>query len=266
MPDLRCIIDLATVFNNPKSDSDIIVSALFAISMYAPSRINEILTLPVNCERYDENVDDSGHGIAWIPEKGGDPLVKRAASETSADVARVAIQRLTDIGSSARKAAKWYEKNPTSLFLPKEYEELRGKPLTLYEMGMIIGRGNGIPVRNRFAFGIEPTKLTSCDKSRTNSSNWCRLYTFESLERYVLKKLPYGWPYADQKTKLKFSDALFTIPFDLMRDYSETCQNIPQFVTDSIIMHELGRKPTGNTIFARNNLINPETGLSLIHI
>ena len=261
LPDLRCIIDLAAVFNSSQYEPDIIVTAWFALSMYAPSRINETLTLHVNCERYDNVSDGSGHGISWLPEKGGDPLVKRAASEESAMIARTAIQRLIDLGSNARKTASWYEENPNSLYLPKKYEHLRGEPLTLYEMGMIIGRGGRIPRNNRTAFGIESTDLISFDKTRTNSTLRSRLFTFESLERRVLSMLPFGWPYADQKNKLKYSEALFTMPRNIMKGKAATFTNIPQFITPSIIMHELGKKPSGNTIFARNDLVDPNTGL-----
>jgi len=262
LPDLRCILDLASVFNTSDYEPDIIVTSWFAISMYAPSRINEILTLSVNCERYDEGVEGAGHGIAWVPEKGGDPMVKRAASEESAKVAHIAIQRLIDIGSNARLAAKWYEDNPSRLFLPEGYEHFRGEPLTIKEISEIIGREKILRQARMFQMEINPTRLTTQDKNRTYGATHRRLYSFDDLETYVVNKLPFGWPYADQKTQLKYSDALFTVPFDIMRGYSSTCWNIPQFVTQNMIMHELGKKPTGKTIFNRNKLINPETGKS----
>lgn len=259
LPDLRCIMDLATVFNNSQLKPDIIVSSWFAISMYAPSRINEILTLPVDCERYDEGTTGTGHGISWKPEKGGDPLVKRAASEESAIVARTAIRRLIDLGSNAREAAKWYEKNPSMLYLPEGYEDLRGKPLTLYEAGMILGRGSSVPFRHHY-MGLKGTSLFTDDPNRLGDSATRKLYTFESLEAYALKTLPSDWPYADQKSKLKYSDALFTMPYKAMGAKTKTCENIPQAITDSMIIHELGKKPSGKTVFHRNNLINPESG------
>ena len=46
-----------------------------------------------------------------------------------------------------------------------------------------------------------------------------------------------------------------------MKGKAATFTNIPQFITPSIIMHELGKKPSGNTIFARNDLVDPNTGL-----
>lgn len=260
IPDLRCIMDLASVFNHSHLESDIIVTSWFAISMYAPSRINEILTLPVNCERYDEGTGASVHGIAWIPEKGGDPLVKRAASEESAEVARTAIRRLTELGKNARKAAKWYEENPSSLYLPKGYENLRGQPLTLYEAGMIIGKGTALPTKSAKNYGIVATTYGTVDRVRTNGAQWNRLYTFQSIERWILKKLPFGWPFADQKTKLKYSDALFTMPRNIMGNIFSTYENVPQFITDNIIMQHLGKKSPGRTIFARNKLIDPDTG------
>lgn len=260
LPKLRCILDLASVFNSSNLKPDMVVTSWFAISMYAPSRINEILSLPVDCERYDEGTPGSGHGIAWLPVKGGDPLVKRAVSEESAQVARAAIERLRKLGESARIASRWYEENPLSLFLPEKYEHLRGEPITPYEIGMIIGIGEEVPSSHIRSFGMKPTKFTSTDKSRTNRKGWVRLYEFDGLEKYVINKLPYGWPYANPKTRMKFSEALFTMPLDIMRSQTRTCANIPQFITSGIIQHQLKSVKGRRSIFSRNNLCNPETG------
>ena len=260
LPDLRCIIDLASIFNNSNYKPDIIVTSWFALSMYAPYRINEILTLPIDCERYDDIANGSGHGIASLPEKGGDILVKRAVNEEFAKVARSAIQRLIDLGATARKAAKWYTDNPSSLFLPKGYEHLRGKPVTSYEISMIFGRENKLPFKECKKMGMLPIGAVTTDQVRTNNRAYQHLYSFESVEKYVLSKLPSGWPYADQITRLKYSEALFTMPFDIMRGYSSTLQNIPQFITAYMIRHELGQKRNGNTIFSRHNLTDPKTG------
>jgi len=171
----------------------------------------------------------------------------------------LAIQRLSDLGSSARKAAKWYEDNPNRLFLPEGYEHFRDEPLTIKEISEIIGRDKILRQARMFQMGINPTNFTTQDKNRTYGAIYRRLYSFDDLQTYVLNKLPFGFPNADQKTKLKYSEALFTMPFDIMRGNSSTCENIPQFVTSSMITHELGKKPSGKTIFVRNKLLNPST-------
>lgn len=51
MPSSDALSALAEVFaNNPSDPRDIFTSSVFALLMSAPSRISEVLSLPVDCE------------------------------------------------------------------------------------------------------------------------------------------------------------------------------------------------------------------------
>lgn len=58
---------------------------------------------------------------------------------------RAAVVFLEEIGRSAREAARWYAENPTMLYLPPGYEQLRGEALTVAEIGAILGWNNASP-------------------------------------------------------------------------------------------------------------------------
>ena len=81
MPNSIALEALAEIFaNNPTDERDIFTTSVFAMLMSAPSRITEILSLPVDCEYMEVDRDGverygsrffSGKGfegdIKWIP-------------------------------------------------------------------------------------------------------------------------------------------------------------------------------------------------------
>ena len=50
LPHLKCVFDLASVFQIAKQGANVVTTAWFALAMFAPSRISEILPLPLECE------------------------------------------------------------------------------------------------------------------------------------------------------------------------------------------------------------------------
>ncbi len=126
LPHIKCVLDLASVFQAAKGGADVVTTAWFALAMFAPSRVSEILTLPLVCETEMGGL----YGLSWRPSKGGAPLTKFATNEDWADVARTAIARIRKLGESARRAAAWYAEHPRELYLPTGYEHLRGQGVT----------------------------------------------------------------------------------------------------------------------------------------
>ena len=139
LPHVKLILDLASVFQNAVGGADMVTTAWFALSMFAPNRISEVLTLPLRCETEMGDV----YGLSWRPSKGGAPLTKFATNDEWADVAQKAIARLRDCGAPARRAAAWYSEHPGELFLPPGFEHLRGQGLTQHEVYGILGVGEG---------------------------------------------------------------------------------------------------------------------------
>lgn len=257
LPHLKAVLDLSGVFHSSTEDHDVVVTSWFALAMFAPERVNEILALPVNCE----TEMDGAYGISWRPLKGGQPKTNFAVTDEWKEVAHEAINRLRKLGEKPRRAAKWYEDNPKKLYLPAAFEHLRGKPITLWEAAMILGRTKPLEQSSRFRKALEGCGFTD-DVARGGSGAVLRrqkLFTFESLETAVLSNLPRGWPYIDQRRGLKASEGLFCLPSAIMRGYADTEWNVPTFITYAQIKHELGSKPNGKTIFTRHKLNDPIT-------
>lgn len=258
LPHLKAVLDLSGVFHSSRSPEDTIITSWFALAMFAPSRANEILSLPVDCA----TEMNGAFGISWRPLKGGRPKTNFAVTDDWQTVARESIRRLLSLGESSRAAAKWYEENPEDLYLPDHLRGLRGKPITLWEAAQILGRSEPLQHGSRPRAALECVGTTQ-DLGRGESDTrgkHLRLFSFESLERHVLSNLPKGWPYIDGKHKLKASEGLFCLPKHILRSDGATHWNVPTFISLSQINHDLGSKPSGNTIFSRHNLLNPSTG------
>lgn len=256
LPHLKCILDLAGVFQTAHIPVDVVTTAWTALAMFAPSRINEVLTLPVNCETMMDGV----YGLSWRPLKGGDPMTKFATGEEWAAVVREAIRRLRDLGAPARRAAAWYTENPDKLYLPPGFEHLRGEPLTIWEIYKIIGKAGEFKQNRRMDEYLKAAGKTTNDSARVGGASWGKLYDFSSVERYVFSLLPRDFPVADKRSGLLAADALFCLPLHIMRTDGETLQHIPDLISKAQIAHDLGSKPGGTTIFFRHQLIDPSTG------
>lgn len=259
LPKMQAIFDLASVFHASDYVPDQIITGWFALAMFSPSRVTEILSLPLNCETEMDGV----YGLSWQPLKGGEPMTKFAASDDSAEVAKIAIGRLKSIGEGARLAHRWYEENPDQLFLPPGFEHMRGEPLTLWEVSQILGRSTPISQAGRCDQALVRCGRTE-DESRFHPQRLGVVHgvlvTFESLEKFVLAQLPRTFPFIDPKSGLKGGDALFCLPHNVFRSFASTEDYIPTYVTYSIIKHELGSKPQGKTVFSRNGLVDQSTG------
>lgn len=261
LPKMQAIFDLASVFHSSDYVPDQIVTSWFALAMFSPSRVMEILSLPIDCETEMDGV----YGLSWQPLKGGEPMTKFAPSDESAEVARIAIDRLKVIGEGARLAHRWYEENPDQLFLPPGFEHMRGEPLTMWEVSQILGRSAPISQAGRCDQALVRCGRTE-DESRFHPERigivHGVLVTFESFEKYVLAQFPRTFPFIDPKSGLMGGGALFCMPHNVFRGSAATENYIPTYVTSSIIRHELGSKPRGNTVFSRNGLSDESTGES----
>jgi hypothetical protein len=254
LPHIKCVLDLALVFQTAERGADMITTAWFVFAMFAPSRVSEILTLPLA----RETEADSVYGLAWRPSKGGEPMTKFATTEEWADVARTAVARLRKLGEPARLAAAWYTEHPEQLYLPSGYEHLRGQGVTEREVFGILGVGDGR--FNNFTLSriIKPSRKTTRDPARTFGRVRTRLYEFESLEHWVLDHLPDGFPWADRKFGLLAKDALFCVPRHTMRANSASQVHVPELINANHIHADLN--DLVSTIFVRHDLRNPTTG------
>jgi hypothetical protein len=254
LPHMKCVLDLASVFQTAQGGADLVTTAWFALAMFAPSRATEILTLPLACETEMDGI----YGLSWLPLKGGVPLTKFATNPEWADVARIAINRLRQLGEPARKAGAWYTENPSALYLPPGFEHLRGQALTEYEIRNILGITEGRFTYTQLNRVVEATRHMTTDPARTGGLRMSRLYEFGSLERFVLKSLPDNFPWADEKQGLLLKDALFCIPRHTTRANVFSHSHVPSLIRAEHINDDLNT--IKSTIFVRHDLKDPTTG------
>jgi hypothetical protein len=206
MPSQAALDALPQVFLLATEPADVLVSSVTAILCSAPDRISEVLGLPVNCEvrQKRKRPDKDAYGLRWWPAKGAEPMVKWIVPSMAGVVEEAVgnIRRLTD---EARAVARWYEQNPTQIYLTGETEHFRTKEwLSMADVAAILYA----------APAAQDAPGRWCDSNgvpRHGHRGQKRYVRFADLEAAVLRQLPRGFPVADRTTGLKYSDALFVI-------------------------------------------------------
>lgn len=192
LPAIPAIVAVGSVFHEPKDARDIVTTAFTALAMFAPSRAGEILTLPTDCITSASTNAGDVMGLSWKPLKGGEPMTKWATTKNSEAVAREAISRLIKLGSKAREAAAWYEQHPDKLFLPKGWEHMRGKDLTVWEICQILGKETwtSSSSRAKLVKAGETTDLKRADPNRPKAGYRMKkgVFTYESIEKWLRSK------------------------------------------------------------------------------
>lgn len=196
LPSTEAISAVAYLFYNAEEITHRWTASLAAILCAQPSRIGELLWQTVNCEIESERQGRQVYSLRWWPEKGGNPAIKDfiVGSDPWVPVLREAIEFLRNFSLPAREMARWYEKNPGKLFLPKELEHLRAKStITVAETASILQYTQTSVVfqyakRHKIPISIDP--ITGLN-----------VIYFGDLEQNIIKKLPFGFPFVDPMTK-----------------------------------------------------------------
>lgn len=197
LPSQAALDALPKIFRAAVEPADVIVSSAAAIMCGAPDRVAEVLSLPVDCEvdGFSKDGDSSPYGLRWWPGKGAEPMVKWVVPSMSS-VIREAIGKVRAVTEPAREVARWYEKNPKSIYLKPGLEHLRGREsLSFDEVANVIGVGDGRAWCRNAKLPID-----GVDRVR-----------FEVVERAVLHLLPPDFPILDPLRGLKYSEALFVV-------------------------------------------------------
>ena len=120
---------LADLFTRANDVESQYFTSIAALTMFAPSRISEVLALPVNCILWAEN--PKGERQMYLPcraAKGGG-ATKKWVPSVMQDVVEEAVARLTRIGAPARAAARFAHDYPgrfmrhPSCITPEEFGE-----------------------------------------------------------------------------------------------------------------------------------------------
>ena len=112
MPTHHAMLALADLFARASSVESQLFTSIMILLMVAPSRISEVLALPVNCIGWEEDsAGDTQMYLRWRAAKGGGPM-KKWVPTAMQSVVKEAVARLTRIGAPARKAARFAHDNP----------------------------------------------------------------------------------------------------------------------------------------------------------
>ncbi len=201
LPNETALNALAEIFaSNPVEGRDVFTTCIFAMLMSAPSRIAEVLALPVDCEVFEK--DSKGverYGWRFFAGKGYEGDIKWIPTAI-VEVAKTAVDRARKISSEARKLAKWIENNPNKFYRHENCPNVADdKLLTIGQACQALGLAYDTRA-NAYA-GMKSRKLYPCDG----------VYTLNSLWIHVKERLPDSFPWFDKDKGVKFSNALFAL-------------------------------------------------------
>lgn len=218
-------------------------------------RISELVHMPSDPESFTLSKgeldsdgmpeDEDRFALKWFPIKGGNPMVKPFAKNIAPFVELI-IKKLQSISQGPRDLALYYEKNPTRLYLPQNLDHLRRVQwLSADELSSIIGvlprgvlewaKSNKIEINN------VPAKQPGKFKC---------VYSFKSVEIYLLSLLPPGFPYLNGD--LKYSNAMFLSYYKQSAYNYKTCYVMIGHFDQQVFEKSIGLKesePSHKTVF-----------------
>ena len=233
LPSAAALDAVARAYRAAENPVDVLITSLCALMCSAPERINEVLLLRADCEHFDVKSDGTSiYGLRFWPSKGADPQIKWLIP-TMAGLVQEALKRIRGITDKSRAIARWYEENPTRLYLSDEIRHLRDRvSLTLMEVGAVV-----------FQTEIH----------RTSVRAWCisnnvplfkigrRAFAkFVDVEDALLARLPTDFPVADIETKVKYSELLCIAPINFFHPERAVYQGLIGAISTDDINSRLG--------------------------
>lgn len=213
MPSEESLDAIAQAFHLATEPRDVLVTSIAAILVAAPERINELMALPNDCEVEQTGSDGKTYfGLRWSASKGAKSHIKWIIPGM-VDVVRKALVNIRSITDSTRQVALWYEKHRGKLYLPPHLEHLRQQPtLRLEDIEKIANLSpNKRCVRQWMKVHEIPFTYISAQHPIQGRIQ-IMAARFKDVERQIISTLPKGFPIHDERSRLKYSDALFTIP------------------------------------------------------
>ncbi|MBW8364634.1 MAG: hypothetical protein K0M39_08770 [Rhizobium sp.] len=236
LPSSAALSALAHAFRLATEPTDVLVCSAAAILCSAPDRINEVLSLELDCEVSQKipSTEEVAYGLRWRPSKGAPPMVKWIVA-SMADVVRQALANIRKVTEDARAVARWYEKHQGQIYLPSHLEHLRGREsLSMSELGdVLFVKGAGrVTVRGWcISNGLKMVK-----------SNGKLSVAFNDVEAAVLALLPRGFPEANRESCLNYSNALFLIQRNAFHADRATYRCVIELVEQGDIYSRLGAR------------------------
>ena len=252
MPTQAALDALPEIFLRSVEPIDVIVSSVAALLCASPDRISEVLSLSLDCEVMQKNSKTGGeaYGLRWWPAKGADPMIKWIIP-SMASVVQEAVAKIRKVTDESRRIAKWYEDNPTSIYLVEKCKYLRRqKRLTMSELGSILGLTNGSSsifwYRSNHIEGIKTLGIV--------------YVLFSDVEKAVLRMLPNNFPFMDKETNLKYSESLFVMRTNELGSQRCTYNCMIESITVDQINTSLGGRVSYGfpSIFTKHGFVEPD--------
>lgn len=242
MPSNADMLALADLFANATDAHTRFYSSIVILLMATPSRISEVLSLPVNC--IGREPDDSGIErmcLRWVAAKGKGGM-KKWVLPVMEDVVTEAVRRLEEIGKPARLAARFAFENPGTYMrgtgCSSVDEVSEDVPLSLKELLAALDLGRSFLKDG----GVSSTKRLQQFAGRSD-------VTYRDLAQFVKQEYEGDdWPFINAKKAVRVWDALC-----LHRE----CEFHADFEPKSFSW----RLPTANEVNAR---LDPEKGVYLL--
>jgi len=212
LPSPEAMDALAEIFaSNPSNPKDIFTSCTFAMTMCAPSRLSEILELPLDCEV--EVTDSKGvvqYGWRFYSAKGFEGDIKWIP-EVMVPIAKEAIRRIRALTEGPRMLAKWIETNRDKPYRHADCPDVADdEPLTVFQACAFLGLAG--ETAKACTKNLSGMKVTKSDDAHTLKSLWI----------WVLSRQPLGLPWIKEEKKISYSNALFCMTRNLLGDQRGT--------------------------------------------
>lgn len=252
MPSDVALNALAEIFaNNPSELKDIFTSSTFALLMSAPSRITEVLELPVNCEV--EERDSKGvlrYGLRFYAGKGYGADIKWIPTEM-VGIAKEAIRRITKMTEEPRRLAKWIENNPNKFYRHVACPNMPDDSLL-----------NALQATYALGLAAENKHAAQASLHRMKLKNKDFSYTLDSLWQYVVSRQPVGFPWLNKEKKIKYSNALFCMTRNLIGTQRGTSPVILWAPANNVFNNDLSPRlslqSNHQSIFDRNGYLTQD--------
>ena len=250
LPSVEVLDALTRAYRAASEPRDVLLTSIVALLCASPDRIGEVLRLPADCEvRQDRPGKPTAYGLRYWASKGADPMVKWVITSMTGVVAE-AVDRIRQHTAEARRVAKWYEDNPTDLYLPSHLEHLRSKEwLTMSEAGQVVFVDAAS--RTTSAVWVKSGKVET--KTDPRHPRWL-LVSFKSLERCIVGMLPRGFPVLDAETGLKYSEALCVVVRNSLHATKSAYWGVIDAIGDGTIAQGLGSTEVHESVFDRLGL------------
>ncbi len=253
LPDEIALNAMAEIFaNDPYDPRDVFTSSVFAMLMCAPSRISEVLALPVDCEVVEK--DRKGverYGWRFYAGKGYEGDIKWIPTPM-VSVAKEAVRRLKGLSENARAFAKWAEEHDDEFFPHPDCPDVdQDCPLSIHQVAQALGLKSD-------------TRLAAYQSLVSRGlATEDGVYSLRKLWRYVQARLPDDFPWFDKGKGVKYSQALVvlnknqlsrqrtTIPVELQKP------NANLFNNDLQPREHLGPGNNHKSIFDRHGYRTP---------